>query len=815
MSIAQVDRSPNPDQKKANENRPRSILGSIKADLLPSLVVFLIAIPLSLGIAQASGAPIIAGLIAGAVGGIIAGFLGGTPLQVSGPAAGLTVMVFGYVQQFGWRATLAITIVAGLIQIALGCFKIARSALAISPAVVHGMLAGIGITIALAQLHVLLGGSPQSSAVKNMIALPNQIIENHPPAVILGLFTLAILFGWQYLPKKVRSVPAALVAVTTSTAIAAITQLDIKRVDLPESFQGLLQSIQFAQLPKSDLWGAFAVAAISIALIASVESLLSAVATDKLHNGPKANLDRELIGQGTANMLSGILGGLPVTGVIVRSSANINAGAKTRASAIMHGVWIVLFVALLSNLIREIPNAVLAALLVFVGVQLVKPHDIRELKHHNEAFIYFATVAGVVFLNLLAGVGIGIALAVMFLLHRLTKVSVTVEQRSILAASTDRDGSQARWHVRIGGSLTFLSVPQLTKELSTIPQGTDVDIDLMVDLMDHAAFEALHGWRQSHERTGGHVDIDERHESWYEAAVDGKPRVNKTTTPLSFLGSILGGRRRSDSESLNGASLIPSGNEIFSSTDAGALTDGKPRMAPSGLVEGLLEFQRSGAADAMRPRLSQLARDGQDPTELFLTCSDSRLVANLFTASGPGDLFKVRNIGNLVPPFQPGSTGASGNRDESVASAVEYAMEVLGIETLVVCGHSSCGAMQAALKAASDGMEAIEKEMPHTAAWLEYSLPSVERFRRGEVLDSSLPEVDQLSQINVLQQLENLETYPKVKQRLENGTLRLVGLWFDIESATAYTYDEAEHRFVPVGSREKALLPMQKATTPV
>jgi carbonic anhydrase len=719
-------------------------------------------------------------------------------------------MVFGYVQQFGWRATLGITIVAGLIQIALGCFKIARSALAISPAVVHGMLAGIGITIALAQLHVLLGGGPQSSAVKNMIALPNQIIEHHPPAVILGLFTLAILFGWQYLPKKIRAVPAALVAVTVSTVIAAVTRLDVKRVDLPESFQGLLQSIQFAELPKSDLWGAFAVAAVSIALIASVESLLSAVATDKLHNGPKANLDRELIGQGAANTLSGLLGGLPVTGVIVRSSANINAGAKSKASAIMHGVWIVLFVALLSHLIREIPNCVLAALLVFVGIQLVKPHDIRELKHHNEASIYFATVAGVVFLNLLAGVGIGIGLAVFFLLRRLTNTSVTVDQRSAATTVTATDNGQARWHVRIEGSLTFLSVPQLTKELATIPRGTKVDIDLMVDLMDHAAFEALHGWRQSHERSGGSVDIDERHESWYESAVDGKPRVNKSSAPLGFLGSLMAGRRRNE-EDADGASA----GTLDTSLTAPAGTAAGNSLPPTTLVQGLLEFQRSGAADAIRPRLSQLARDGQSPSELFLTCSDSRVVPNLFTASGPGDLFKVRNIGNLVPPFRVGAEGPSVNRDESVASAVEYAMEALDIDTLVVCGHSQCGAMQAALKAAKEGMEVIEKEMPHTAAWLEYSLPSVERFRRGDTLDSSLPEADQLSQINVLQQLQNLETYPRVKQWLQNGTLRLIGLWFEIESAAVYTYDEAKNRFVRVENVQAAIEATQRVTTPV
>ena len=480
----------------------------LRHDLPASLVVFLVAVPLSLGIALASGAPIIAGLIGAVVGGIVTGLFAGSPLQVSGPAAGLTVVVFSQVQQFGWPVACAITAAAGLVQIAFGFAKIARGTLLISPAVVHGMLAGIGVTIAVAQVHVILGGSPQSSPIKNVLALPGQLARTDVSALLVGLVALGILMLWKVLPsslKFLKAIPGPLMAVLSATLVAMVFGLPAPRVDLPETL-----AFSAPQLPSD--WGAFAVAVITIAVIASVESLLSAVAVDRLHTGPRSQLDRELLAQGAGNFLSGLLGGLPVTGVIVRSSANVQAGALTRWSAVFHGIWILLFTLFLSNWIEAIPKAALAGLLVFVGVNLVNPHHIAELRTHREAPIYFATLAGVVCLNLLAGVGIGIGMAVFLLLRRLARTEVEV---------AERDG---RWHVRVNGTLTFASVPGLTARLSRIPAGASVDIDLAVDFMDHAAFEALHGWRQNHMRTGGTADIDETHEEWYRPASTGQPR---------------------------------------------------------------------------------------------------------------------------------------------------------------------------------------------------------------------------------------------------------------------------------------------------
>ena len=345
----------------------------IRYDVPASLVVFLVALPLSLGIAIASGAPIMAGLIAAIVGGVVAGAVGGSPLQVSGPAAGLTVVVAELIGKFGWKVTCLITVGAGILQIVFGLSRIARAALAIAPVVVHAMLAGIGITIALQQVHVLLGGSSASSALDNLRQLPAQIGALHVEDLMIGLVVIATLLGWRYLPAGVRKVPAALVGIVLATLASLALPIDVERIALDGS---LLDSIGLPALPDGQ-WLGVATGILTIALIASVESLLSAVAVDKMHSGPRSNFDREMLGQGTANMVSGAIGGLPVTGVIVRSATNVEAGAKSRASSIMHGLWILLFSAALAGLVQQIPKSALAGLLIVIGIQLVKLAHIR------------------------------------------------------------------------------------------------------------------------------------------------------------------------------------------------------------------------------------------------------------------------------------------------------------------------------------------------------------------------------------------------------------------------------------------------------
>lgn len=464
----------------------------LRYDLPASLVVFLVALPLSLGIAIASDAPALAGLIAAIVGGIVAGALGGSPLQVSGPAAGLTVIVAGLIAEFGWAVTCAITVCAGLLQIIFGLTRAGRAALAISPMVVHAMLAGIGITIALQQVHVLLGGESHSAAWHNLVYLPVHMGEADGAGIVIGLIVIGILLAWRWMPPAVRKVPGPLVAIVLASAAAALFAPGIPRIELNGS---LIDALQLPGIPEGN-WGGFAVGVLTVALIASVESLLTAVAVDRMQTGPRSKLDRELIGQGAANMVSGAIGGLPITGVIVRSSANVAAGARTRASSMLHGVWVLVFALPFAGLATQIPMAALAGLLIVIGIQLVKITHIQTARRTGDLGVYLATVLGVVFLNLLNGVLIGLALSILLTVWRVAHTRV----------ASERTGED-QWEVSVEGACTFLSLPRLHQALDSIPPGSAATVHMSVSFIDHAAREFVDAWRHQHEAGGGSVTI--------------------------------------------------------------------------------------------------------------------------------------------------------------------------------------------------------------------------------------------------------------------------------------------------------------------
>ncbi len=465
----------------------------IRNDLPASLVVFLVALPLSLGIAIASDAPVLAGLIAAIVGGIVAGCIGGSALQVSGPAAGLTVVVADLVSHFGWAVTCFITATAGVLQVLLGLSRVARAALAISPVVVHAMLAGIGITIALQQVHVLLGGKSQSSAWTNVTGLPAQILGAHRPGLLLGLLVVAILIAWRWVPARVAGIPGPLVAIVVVTIISVVFPFHVSRIMLEGS---VLDALQLPVLPDGN-WGAVAIAVITVTLITSIQSLLTAVSIDRMHNGPRTDFNRELIGQGAANIASGAIGGLPVAGVIVRSAANVNAGAKTRASTIMHGVWILLFALPFAGLVEQIPSAALAGLLIVIGIELLKPAHIETALRNGDLAVYLVTVVSVVFLNLLHGVMIGLALAVALTGWR------------VVRARVEATPAGDEWHVVVEGACTFLSLPRLTGVLASVPERTTVTVHIVANYLDHAAHQAISDWQRQHHATGGKVQIND------------------------------------------------------------------------------------------------------------------------------------------------------------------------------------------------------------------------------------------------------------------------------------------------------------------
>jgi carbonic anhydrase len=702
-------------QTSQRADRARAIL---RYDLPASLVVFLVALPLSLGIAVASGAPVLAGIIAAIVGGIVAGALGGSPLQVSGPAAGLTVIVAGLVAQFGWAVTCAITVCAGILQVLFGLSRVARAALAISPVVVHAMLAGIGITIVLQQAHVLLGGSSNSSAWENVKELPAQVIGAHGHGVILGALVIAILVGWRWMPAAVRKVPGPLVAIAGVTALSLLAPFsDVSRIQLNGS---LLDAVALPNLPDGN-WGAFAVGVLTVALIASVESLLSAVSVDRMHTGPRTDFDREMIGQGAANMVSGAVGGLPVTGVIVRSSTNVAAGARTRASAIMHGVWVLVFAVPFAGLVQLIPTAALAGLLIVIGCQLVNRAHIETARHTGDLAVYVVTVVAVVFLNLLQGVLIGLALAVALTVWRVVRTTIVAEP----------SGADS-WRVAIEGSCTFLALPKLTSALAQVPPGVPVTVELSVDFLDHAAHQAIEEWQRQHRATGGTVDVYDVGAVEMHSALAGPPV--RGFTPFDKRSGVMpwSSWRREGSMSV---------------------------------LHGLAAYQRRTAA-VLRPHMQDLA-NAQCPETLFLTCADSRVIPNVITSSGPGDLFTVRNVGNIVP---------AGQTDASIEAAIAFAVDKLAVRSIVVCGHSSCGAMTALLGKTDPSDE-------HLKSWLAHGNPSLEAFDDGRhpvarsAAEAGFGTVDQLSMVNIAMQVQTLQSHPLARQ------VNVIGLFYDIPSA--------------------------------
>ncbi|MFZ3499360.1 SulP family inorganic anion transporter [Streptomyces sp. 5.8] len=779
----------------------RASSSDLSADLSASIAVFLIALPLSLGIALATGAPLQAGLVAAAVGGIVAGRLGGAPLQVSGPAAGLTVVTAELIQHYGWRTTCAITVLAGCCQLGLAALRTARSALMVSPAIVHGMLAGIGVTIALAQLHIVLGGTPQSSAVANVQGLPAQLADLHPVALGISVLTLVVLLGWPRLPgrvgKALRKVPAALAAVATATAFAALAGLSLPRVDLPS-----WRSHALPELPEGPVLGIIA-AVLTITLVGSVESLLSAVATDKLiaserttgKRPARADLNRELRGQGAANIVSGALGGLPITGVAVRSVANVKSGAVSRRSSMLHGFWVLLAAGLLVPVLDLIPLAALAALVMAVGVQMVSATHLRTVTRHREFLVYATTIVAVVLGGVLEGVAIGIAMAVALALHRLARTRITVEQLD--------SGVHRVW---ARGQLTFLAVPRLSRVLNQIPGNGHAVIELDGSFMDHAAYETLQDWRNSHLAHGGSLEVTGRP----GARISGSDQQDQPDQPTRAEWARLAerahrGAQRGDHQCCRpwtpwqnhcdhratGSSTAP---EADASTAALSLplavtTPVAARGRGAGqLANGISAFQRD-TAPHVREELARLAREGQRPSQLFLTCADSRLVTSMITASGPGDLFTVRNVGNLVP--LPGAEST----DDSVAAAIEYAVDVLKVDSITVCGHSGCGAMQALLSSAPG------VPMTPLRRWLRHGLPSLERMASRHHawarISGRLPAdaVEQLCLTNVVQQLEHLRAHESVARRLAEGTLELHGMYFHVGEAQAYLLSEGEDFF--------------------
>lgn len=465
---------------------------TFRYDLTASLVVFLVALPLCVGVAVASGVPAELGLITGIVGGLVTGALPGSSLQVSGPAAGLTVLVAETVQRFGLPALGVVVIATGLLQLLLGALRWGRWFRAISVAVVEGMLAGIGLVIIAGQLYAMADRPAPSTGIDKILGLPGLLLQvfSSPavlPPLLVGAGTIAVIVLWQRLPARVRVVPGALVAVLLATAAAWLLPQPFRKVEV----KGLLDAVQPPGTGVLDQFTpALLVTIVAFTLVASAESLFSAAAVDRLHDGPRTDYDKELMAQGAGNALCGALGALPMTAVIVRSAANVQAGARTKASRVLHGVWLLLFAALLPAALGVIPVAALAGVLVHAGFKLLPLKQLQPLwrEHRAEAFVLVATAVAIVTVNMFEGVLIGLGLSVVKAAWETSRMHVDTEELP---------GGLLR--VRLTGNATFLRLPKLLDALEATPADRVVELDLSgLRHLDHACESALGAWTERH-----------------------------------------------------------------------------------------------------------------------------------------------------------------------------------------------------------------------------------------------------------------------------------------------------------------------------
>lgn len=625
----------------------------LQYDFASSFVVFLVALPLCMGIAQASGVPIAAGIITGIVGGLLVGLIAGSPLQVSGPAAGLTVLVYGFVQEHGYAALGAVVLLAGAIQFVAGLLKAGQWFRAVSPAVIRGMLSGIGILILASQFHLMVDDRVREGGIANIVSIPESIakgfgipemapaetreirttylhrfgelhekqealnelvvervsdqpsaeevaleqslltplierqaallenlrtlseeardssltrngteagerfvaaldeanaasaaalaaleernldtvrerqgdaaealaevgssLKKHDWAAMLGLLTIVTIIVWQWVtPQRWRIVPGPLLAVVLTTGVAFTMSLPVLYVEVPDNLTDGIHLPSLIVLQDIPI-GAIITSAIVFAAVASAETLLCAAAIDKMHTGPRAKFDRELAAQGIGNMVTGFLGGLPMTGVIVRSSTNVLAGARSRWSAVLHGFWLLLFVVALGSLLRYVPTSVLAGILVYTGWKLIDFKALRELRAYgvSEVGIFLATVVGIVALDLLSGVLIGIGLAGFKLLLTFSRLKADF-----------RDGSRPgeATTLTLTGAATFVRLPKLAAALEAVPPGVTLHLDLTkLTYLDNGCMELIASWAKQHQTTGGEVVID-----WDSLHADVRPFV--------------------------------------------------------------------------------------------------------------------------------------------------------------------------------------------------------------------------------------------------------------------------------------------------
>jgi len=725
---------------------------NLAKDIPAGLVVFLVALPLCLGISLASNAPLAAGIIAGIVGGLVVGALSGSSTSVTGPAAGLTAVVATQIAELGsFQAFLVAVVVAGALQIIFGILKGGFLSSFFPSSVVKGLLAAIGIIIILKQLPHLVGydADPvgetdfcQLDQKNTFTELPAAFRMFLPGATMIGLLSLGLLVVWgkvSWLQKF--PVPGPLVAVLFGTAANllmiqmghpwAIAPTHLVQVPVAEGASGFLQLFcfpDFSVLAKPALYGA----AVTLAVIASLETLLTIEAVDKIDpQQRKSPGNRELLAQGAGNMVSGFLGGLPMTSVIVRSGANLNAGAQTKISTIFHGVLLLGCVALLPRWLNQIPLCVLAAVLIVTGYKLASPKVIGQMWSAGKyQFLPFAvTVVAIVLTNLLTGILIGLGISLLFILRSNYRRSIHQVMEKHVHGDVLR--------VELDPQVSFFNRAALQKILMDAPRGAKVQIDARnCDFIDPDILDLLTDFKEVTSKAHG-VEV---------SLLGFKKKYEKLQEDLTFVDYS----SREVQQSLKPVEvlqILKDGHERF--------LVGKPLVR---------DLRRQAGATAT----------GQFPIAAVLGCIDSRAPVEHIFDLGVGDAFVARIAGNVA-------------RDKMIGS-LEFACGVAGAKLLMVLGHTSCGAVKASVELKVAGKTAAEAtgcdHLDELVGIIQGSIdPSQLKDFSSWADDKKKDYVDVVARKNVVNTMNYILEKSRILDRLtRENKIMIVGAVYDVNT---------------------------------
>ncbi|NND98012.1 MAG: sulfate transporter [Pirellulaceae bacterium] len=725
---------------------------SLIHDVTASVVVFLVALPLCLGIALASGAPLFSGLLAGIVGGIVVGALSGSHTSVSGPAAGLTAIVATQIAVLGsFEAFLLAVFIAGLMQIGLGLAKAGALSAFFPSSVIKGLLAAIGVILILKQIPHVLGHDTDPEGEMSFSQPDNEntfseIVtvlfgEFHIGAAVVGLSSIALLLAWDRIkPLKNSIIPGPLVVVLFGVLMQhllgraggewLIGAKHMVQIPVADSFIGV---IDFLAFPDWSMWAnpAIYLAAVTIAIVASLETLLNLDAVDKLdpqrRDSPPS---RELLAQGVGNTISGLIGGLPMTSVIVRSSVNVSVGAKTKLSAILHGMLLVVCVGFFPVYLNMIPLAALAAILLVTGFKLASPKLFRQMYSEGRyQFIPFlVTLLSIVFTDLLIGILIGLAVSLLFILNSNLRKPI----RRIVETHIGGDVL----HIELANQVSFLNRASLDKLFSEAPRESSLLIDASdTDYIDPDVLSLIRDFKQNRGPAHGVTVSLRGFRDKYKLKDDiqfadySTRELQDRVTPEQVLELLREGNRR-----------FCTGNRLTR------------------------DFRTQVGATAA----------GQTPLAAVLSCIDSRVPTELVFDLGIGDIFSVRVAGNVIGSKSLGS--------------IEYAVGVAGVKLVLVLGHTRCGAVTSSVQFASDHKN-VQQETgcEHLQSIVDEITPCIERADLT-LFRTSTPEqqehiVDEIAKCNVLRTVQEITSRSSaIRQAVQAGRAIVVGAVYDVKS---------------------------------